>query len=114
MFTHTRFTKFAGTAVAAAALGLAAVATAGPASAAAVDDAYLQALQAEGIGYDSPQGAISGAHAVCQSIDQGEVPVDVMGDILAVNDDLTPRQAAVIVVSSVVAYCPQHEPALSA
>ena len=59
--TH-RFTKFAGTALVAGALGLAAVAAAGTAGAvSSVDDAFLTEISSEGISYDTPKAAISNA-----------------------------------------------------
>jgi hypothetical protein len=60
--TH-RFIKFAGTALVAGALGLAAVAAAGTAGAvSSVDDAFLTEISSEGISYDTPR--ISNAHYV--------------------------------------------------
>ena len=62
MFASHRFTKFAGTALVAGALGLAAVATAGTAGAvSSTDDAFLTEISSEGISYDSPKAALSNA-----------------------------------------------------
>jgi hypothetical protein len=59
MFASHRFTKFAGTALVAGALGLAAVATAGTAGAvSSTDDAFLTEITSEGISYDTPKAAV--------------------------------------------------------
>jgi hypothetical protein len=103
-----RFTEFAGTAVVAGALGLAAIATAGTAGAvSSVDDAFLSEISAEGIAYDTPRAAISNAHYVCDALDEGADPVDLGMEILD-NTDLTTDQAAVFVVASVGNYCPEN------
>jgi len=108
MFASHRFTKFAGTALAAGALGLAAVAAAGTAGAvSSTDDAFLTEISSEGISYDSPKAALSNAHYVCNSLDDGAHPVDLGQEILD-KTDLTTHQAAVFVVASVNAYCPEY------
>ena len=66
MFARNGVTKFAGTAIIAGALGLAAFAAAGTAAAmSSVDDNFLADITAQGIAYDSPQNAIYAAHDVC-------------------------------------------------
>jgi hypothetical protein len=108
MFATHRLATFAGTALLAGALGLAAVATAGTAGAvSSVDDAFLNDISSEGISYDTPKAAISNAHYVCSSLDDGADPVDLGQEILA-NTDLTTHQAAVFVVASVNAYRPEY------
>jgi Protein of unknown function (DUF732) len=108
MFATHRLTKFAGTALVAGALGLAAVAAAGTAGAVtSVDDAFLTEISSEGISYDSPKAAISNAHYVCRALDDGADPVDLGQEILN-NTDLTTHQAAVFVVTTVNAYCPEY------
>lgn len=98
----------AGTAVAAGALGLAAVAGAGTAGAMrSSDDTFLNAISDEGIGFDTPATAIDNAHYVCAALDDGVSPVDLGTEILQ-NTDLTKRQAAVFVVSAVNVYCPEY------
>jgi Protein of unknown function (DUF732) len=103
-----QFTKFAGGAVIAAGLGLAAFAGAGTAAAATADDVFLADIRAEGIAYDSPRVAIENAQTVCSLLDTGADPVDVGNELLA-NTDLTTRQAAAFVVLSVGTYCPEYE-----
>jgi Protein of unknown function (DUF732) len=44
---------------------------------------------------------------VCSSLDDGADPVDLGQEILD-NTDLTTHQAAVFVVASVNAYCPEY------
>ena len=108
MFSQHRFAKFAGTALVAGGLGLAAVATAGTAGAiSSTDDTFLNEITAEGIGYDSPKDAIYAAHDVCFAIDEGADPVDLGMEILE-NTYLTTDQAAGFVVSSVRNYCPEY------
>lgn len=108
MFASNRLTKFAGTALAAGAFGLAAVATAGTAGAvSSTDDAFLTEISSEGIAYDSPKGAIQNAHDVCSALDDGADPADLGLEILH-NTDLSTHQAAVFVVTSVNAYCPEY------
>jgi uncharacterized protein DUF732 len=108
MFAQIRFATFAGTALVAGALGLAAVATAGTAGAvSSTDDAFLTEISAEGISYDTPKAAISNAHYVCSALDDGADPVDLGQEILD-NTDLTTHQAAVFVVASVDTYCPEY------
>jgi len=108
MFATHRLTTFAGTALLAGALGVAAVATAGTAGAvSSVDDTFLKDISSEGISYDAPKAAIANAHYVCSSLDDGADPVDLGQEILD-STDLTTHQAAVFVVASVNAYCPEY------
>jgi hypothetical protein len=108
MFAPRNLTKFAGTAIVAGALGLAAVATAGTAGAlSSVDDTFLKVISAEGIGYDSPKDAIYAAHDVCFALDDGADPVDLGLDLLD-DTDLTTQQAATFVIAAVDSYCPEY------
>jgi Protein of unknown function (DUF732) len=112
MFAKRRVTMFAATAVATAALGLTALAAAGTAGAfSSPDDEFLSNISDDGISYDSASRAVSNAHYVCGSIDDGADPLDLGDEILA-NTDLTMHQAAVFVVESVSNYCPEHTAAL--
>lgn len=107
MFAH-RMTKIAATAVTGAALGLAALATSGPAGAFySADDAFLADIESVGITYDDPSVAVSNAHAVCDALDAGYAPEDIAIEVLSVND-ITIKQAAYVVVASVDAYCPSY------
>jgi hypothetical protein len=108
MFATNRVARFAATAVAAAGLGLAALAGAGTAGAfSSPDDEFLANIADEGISYDSARTAVSNAHYVCGAIDDGADPLDLGDEILA-NTDLTSHQAAVFVVESVFTYCPEN------
>jgi Protein of unknown function (DUF732) len=102
-----RFTHYAATAVAAAGLAVAPLVAAGAASASSVDDTFLADISRVGIGYDSPEAAIDGAFTVCAMLDDGESTTTIGNDILS-NSDLTELQAAVLVIASVHAYCPEY------
>jgi len=108
MFTRNGVTKFAGTAIVAGALGLAAFASAGTASAlSSADDNFLADISAEGISYDSPRSAISVGHNVCAAFDDGADPVDLGMEIMDATN-LTTDQAATFVVSAVDNFCPEY------
>jgi len=108
MSASARLATFAGTALVASAFGLAAVATAGPASAvSSTDNTFLTAITGEGIDYDSAKGAIQNAHHVCSAFDSGADLVDVGQEILG-NTNLTTHQAAAFVVIAVDTYCPEY------
>jgi hypothetical protein len=105
MFALHRLTR---TALVAGALGLAALATAGTAGAlSSVDDDFLSAITAEGIGYDSPKDAIYAAHDLCVALDHDADPVDLGMDLLH-SSDLTTDQVAAFVVAAVDSYCPEY------
>ncbi|WP_006247339.1 DUF732 domain-containing protein [Mycolicibacterium tusciae] len=108
MFVRNGVTKFAGTAIVAGSLGLAAFASTGTAAAmSSADDNFLSDLSAEGIAYDSPQGAIYAGHDVCVAIEGGADPVDLGMEIMD-ETDLTTDQVATFVVSAVGNFCPEH------
>lgn len=108
MFTRHGVTKFAGTAIVAGSLGLAAFASAGTAAAlSSADDNFLADITAEGIAYDSPRGAIAAGHDVCVAFDDGADPVDLGMEIMGATD-LTTDQVATFVVSAVDNYCPEY------
>jgi Protein of unknown function (DUF732) len=108
MFAKHRLTKFAGAAIVAGALGLAAVATAGTAGAiSSADDTFLTEISTEGIAYDSEREVISVAHDVCFALEEGADPVDLGMELLQ-NTDLSTDQAAVFVLASVGNYCPEY------
>jgi len=107
MFAH-KVAKLAGTAFVAGALGLAAVATAGTASAlSSADDQFLSEIQDEGIGYDSPEAAIENGHYVCSSLEDG-ASIGALGHEILQNSDLSTRQAAAFIVTAVGSYCPEY------
>ena len=96
------------------ALGLAAFASAGTASAitSQTDTAFLSEIADEGISYDSASAVIGNAHQVCSELKAGASGTDIGGDILA-HTDLTTRQAAAFVVMSIDYYCPQYTDAFA-
>ena len=108
MFARNGVTKFAGTAIVAGALGLAAFATAGTAAAmSSADDNFLADISAQNISYDSPQGAIYAAHDVCCRHQRRRRPRRPRhGD--HGRTDLTTDQVATFVVSAVDNYCPEY------
>lgn len=108
MFASHRITTFAGTAVIAAGLGLAAFGGAATASAATgVDSAFLNDITSYDIGFDSPAAAISTAHDVCSSLDSGTSHASVTKQIDK-NSSLTFDQANYFVEAAEIAYCPAH------
>ncbi|RAV14025.1 DUF732 domain-containing protein [Mycolicibacterium sp. GF69] len=104
-----RVRRWAGTAIATGAFGLAALAAAGTAAAlTSADNSFLSEISAVGIAYDTPRAAVGTAHDVCIALDDGADPVDLGMEILD-NTDLTTEQAAVFVVASVNHYCPEYD-----
>lgn len=103
-FARTAFVTTSGLA-----LGLAAFASAGTASAitSQTDSAFLSDIAHEGISYDSAADVIGNAHQVCSELKSGATGKDIGLDILA-HTDLTTRQAAAFVVMSIDYYCPQY------
>jgi hypothetical protein len=104
---RNRIATVTASAIAGAAFGLAAFAGAATASASTVDDRFLTNIDAEGIAFDTAQGAIEDAHLVCSYLADGDTGVTIAGEILD-NSDLTARQAAVFVVEATSAYCPAY------
>ena len=113
MITNHPIRTWAGTLVAGAGLGLAALAFAGTAAAASSDHDFLDEISSQGIGFDSPQGAIQDAHLVCRQLAAGRTGVAVGQQILS-QTNLNTRQVAYFVVDAVETYCPQLSPQLSA
>jgi hypothetical protein len=103
-----RLTAFAGAAAAATGLGLAVLASAGPAGASTVDDTFLSVISDQGIEPPSAQEAIDVAHEVCWVIDDGG---DLVDAISAVSDytELDFEDSAFFVGASIASYCPEHE-----
>ena len=99
-----RLTTIIGTAVATSALGLAALASTGVASASTVDDTFISVITDEGIKAPSAKEAIGVAEDVC-SIG------DLLDAVSAVADytDLEFEDSAFYVGASIASYCPEHE-----
>jgi Protein of unknown function (DUF732) len=112
MFTN-RFTKsIAGTVLAAATLGIAAIVGAGAANADAVDDTYVASLAHAGIPQIKPELAISAGHAVCQNLDEGATPDQLVAAFVAKEVFATKQQDVAMITASMTAYCPQYLPQL--
>ncbi len=77
------------------------------AHATAADDAFLAALTAKGINYESPETAIRSGHLVCQELDSGVAPQQVANDVMA-NSHLDGYHAGYFVGVSIRAYCPKY------
>ncbi|MDT5259626.1 MAG: hypothetical protein QOD10_4706 [Mycobacterium sp.] len=97
-----------GTAIAAAALGLAAVLGAGTAHAGAADDQFLAALHQQGISFGNPQSAINAAHHVCDALGQGMEPSQISQQLASHNPQIDRQTALLITVDSAQSYCPQY------
>jgi hypothetical protein len=112
MFTN-RFAKSIATAVlAAGTLGIAATFGAGAASATAIDDTYLASLAQAGIPQIAPDRAILAGHAVCQNLDEGATPDQLVASFVAKHVFATKEQDVAMLVASMTAYCPQYLPQL--
>jgi hypothetical protein len=105
--TMNRLTTIIGTAVATSALGLAALASTGVASASTVDDTFISVITDEGIKAPSAKEAIGVAEDVCSILDDGG---DLLDAVSAVADytDLEFEDSAFYVGASIASYCPEH------
>jgi hypothetical protein len=114
MFTN-RFTKsIAGTVLAAGTLGIAAIVGAGAANADAVDDTFVASLAQAGIPQIKPELEMSAGHAVCQNLDEGATPDQLVAAFVAKKVFATKQQDEAMIVASMTAYCPQYLPQLHA
>jgi len=112
MFTN-RFTKsIAGTVLAAGTLGIAAIVGAGAANADAVDDTFVASLAQAGIPQISPDLEITAGRAVCQNLDEGATPDQLVAAFVARKVFATKEQDKAMIVASMTAYCPQYLPQL--
>lgn len=108
MFSR-RIMTMATTAIGAAAIALAAVGTAGTAAASSVqtaDQAFLSQMQSLGVTFPSTQAAVQAGHHVCTELAAGQTPIAVTVQIFR-HTNLTPPQAASVVIAATNAYCPQ-------
>jgi hypothetical protein len=114
MFTN-RFTKsIAGAVLAAGTLGIATIVGAGAANADAVDDTYVASLAQAGIPQIKPELEISAGHAVCQGLDEGATPDQLVAAFVARKVFATKQQDVAMITASMTAYCPQYLPQLHA
>ncbi|MBW0020211.1 MAG: DUF732 domain-containing protein [Mycobacterium sp.] len=107
MFTRRFTASFTGTALAAGALGLAALGLAGTAGATSTDNAFLAQIQADGITPPSAASAIGEAHGVCTALDQGASPQAVYSAV-AQTTGLSAKASKTFAVDAASAYCPQY------
>ncbi len=105
--------RIATTAVAAAAFGLAALAGSATANATSATDSFIAKLANEGVVYDTDAIALKQARKVCRTLEAGQTGVQIGNDITS-HTNLTTRQAAVLVVESTYAFCPQYKGLLTA
>jgi hypothetical protein len=113
MPTLRHFTAFVGAAAVASTLGLAALASAGVASASSADDTFVSVLRDEGIVAPSAREAISTGHAVCAVFDEGLSLIDAVSAV-SHTTGLEMEDAAFFVGASVATYCPEHEELIGA
>jgi Protein of unknown function (DUF732) len=92
----------------AAFLSAAAVASAAPALADQMDDAFVAALAKGGIPDPDPSASIAMAHTVCAGFDANQ-STSVLAVRLMKDTNLTPRQSGYFIGLSVAAYCPQYK-----
>ncbi|MDT5009614.1 MAG: hypothetical protein QOH57_1231 [Mycobacterium sp.] len=94
--------------LAAAGVSAAALLTATTASASPSDDqAFLSALDRQGVKYPSAQYAISVAGEVCTLLDDGAGGVDVAREITK-NSGIPVESSGFVVGASIASYCPSH------
>jgi hypothetical protein len=75
----------------------------------AVDNAFLNALQAKGINFSTPQAAVVAGHEVCDELLQGtKQKADVVSTVMA-NSQMDGYHAGFFVGLSEAAYCPQFK-----
>lgn len=94
-------------------LSAAALASAAPAFADDIDDAFIANLAKGGITVPNNDDAIATAHSVCSGLDTNPA-APMMAFVLARDTDLSPRQAGYFVGLSIATYCPQYKDTVSA
>lgn len=77
------------------------------AHATSADDAFLAALKAKGINYESPDAAVNSGHTVCHELDMGQTPEQVANNVLS-SSQLDSYHAGYFVGVSIKAYCPKY------
>jgi hypothetical protein len=99
--------RIATTVIAAAAFGLAALAGSATANATNVDDQFITKLANQGVVYDTNAIALGQARKVCANLASGKTGVQISTDITS-HTNLSSHDAAVLIVESSDAYCPQY------
>lgn len=105
--THTSAGPAKWAAFIAVPLSAAAMLGAAPASADQVDDAFIAALQNQGISIPDTGAAIQLARTMCALLDQGATR-PVLALKLMNDANLSARQAGFFLGASASAYCPQY------
>jgi hypothetical protein len=72
-----------------------------------VDNAFLNAVQAKGINFATPEAAIVAGHEVCDELDLGRQKSDVANEVMT-SSNLDGYRAGYFVGASIAAYCPRH------
>jgi hypothetical protein len=93
----------------AASLGVLGAGLAPAAHADASDDKFVQLLISDGITHDSVPAAISAARKVCQYMDEGMTPNEVVVDVMN-SSSLPDYDAGYFVGAAIRAYCPKYLP----
>jgi Protein of unknown function (DUF732) len=91
-------------------LGIAAIIGAGAANADAADDAFVASLAQAGIPQIKPELEITAGHAVCQNLNEGASPGQLVAGFEAKRVFATKQQNEAMIFASMTAYCPQHLP----
>ncbi|MCV7350955.1 DUF732 domain-containing protein [Mycobacterium parmense] len=73
----------------------------------AVDDAFIGALKAKNITFESPATAINSGHLVCHELDLGSTPEQTAQDVMN-SSQLDGYHAGYFVGVSIRAYCPKY------
>jgi hypothetical protein len=88
-------------------LSAAAMLTAAPAAADQTDDAFIAALQDQGISVPDTDATIQMARNMCALLDQGTTRPLLVTRLMR-DANLSPRQAGFFLGASTSAYCPQY------
>ncbi len=90
-------------------MGLALVTLQAPSAGAdTTDQKFIKALEDQGIvDQASAAHAIDAAHYICDRLDTGETPAEVMQDVLR-SSNLPEFHTGFFVAQSIYAYCPRH------
>jgi hypothetical protein len=93
-------------------LAAAALLSAAQASADETDDAFVTALQNNGINVNDQNAVITRGHNMCAALDNGQDESFLVRDLIT-DTNLSPRQAGFFLGVSVAAYCPQYKGTLN-
>jgi hypothetical protein len=74
------------------------------------DQAFLSAVKSAGITVKNPDDAITTGKAVCESVQAGKQPADLVKTLQEANPDLPQVAAAKFTALATSAYCPDQLP----